>query len=115
MKGNSWNTPFWPEGVADDVTDYNFPVFKYLDDAARKTPDNVFTIFNGATKTFAQVKDTADRIANFLAAKSIKKSDKVAIFLPNLHQFPEILFGILKAGAVAVNCNPVYTASELNH
>ncbi|MBU1343581.1 MAG: long-chain fatty acid--CoA ligase [Proteobacteria bacterium] len=111
----TWNTPFWPEGVSRTVGDYSFPVFKFLDDSAKKYPNNVFTVFNGAQRTYAQVKDTADRIANFLAGKGIKKGDKIAIFLPNLPQFPEILFGILKAGAIAVNCNPVYTAPELNH
>ncbi len=115
MNAPTWETPFWPKGVATNVPDYNFPLFKLLDDSAKLTPDNVFTIFNGATRTFAQVKDTADRIANFLARKGIKRGDKVAIFLPNIPQFPEIFFGILKAGACCVNCNPVYTASELNH
>ncbi len=115
MTKSAWKTPFWPEGVAHECNDYKFPVFKFLDDAAKDYPNLPFTIFNGASKTFAQVKDTADRIAAFLAGKGIGKGDKVAIFLPNLPQFPEILFGILKAGAVAVNCNPVYTAPELNH
>jgi long-chain acyl-CoA synthetase len=110
-----WNTPFWPESVARTVADYHYPIFKFLDDSAAKYPNQVFTVFNGASKTYAQVKDTADRIANFLAAKGIGKGDKVAIFLPNLPHFPEILFGILKAGAVAVNCNPVYTPPELNY
>ncbi len=110
-----WNTPFWTEGVARTVADYHYPIFKFLDDSAAKYPNQVFTIFNGASKTYAQVKDTADRIANFLASKGIGKGDKVAIFLPNLPHFPEILFGILKAGAVAVNCNPVYTPPELNY
>lgn len=114
MSNPAWKTPFWPEGVAHTFTDYKFPIFKFLDDSARNYPNNVFTLFNGASKTFAQVKDAADRIANFLAGKGIGKGDKVAIFLPNLPQFPEILFGILKAGAVAVNCNPVYTPAELN-
>lgn len=115
MAEKVWKTPFWPEGVAHTCEDYHFPVFKFLDDAAADYPDHPFTVFNGAKKSFAQVKDTVDRIANFLAAKGIKKGDKVAIFLPNLPQFPEILFGIMKAGAVAVNCNPVYTPPELNH
>ncbi|MEH0020329.1 MAG: long-chain fatty acid--CoA ligase [Desulfobacter sp.] len=109
-----WKTGYWPEGVTHNVTDYHYPIFKFLDDSARDYPDNIFTIFNGASRTFAQVRDTADRIAYFLVQKGIGKGDKVAIFLPNLPQFPEILFGILKAGAVAVNCNPVYTPSELN-
>lgn len=115
MTDQTWKTPFWPEGVADTCKDYKCPVFKFLDDSARDYPDNIFTQFNGASKTYSEVKDTADRIAAFLAANGIKKGDKVAIFLPNLPHFPEILFGILKAGAVAVNCNPVYTPPELNH
>ncbi|MCF6246703.1 MAG: long-chain fatty acid--CoA ligase [Desulfobacula sp.] len=115
MNEKIWETPFWPDGVAHTVTDYHYPLFKLLDDAAKNYPDSVFTIFNGATRTYSQAKDTADRIANFLAEKGIQKGDKVAIFLPNLPQLPEIFFGILKAGAVAVNCNPVYTVPELNH
>ena len=115
MNATLWNTPFWPDGVAGDVSDYHFPLFKFLDDSARNYPKNVFTIFSGASKTFAQVKDTADRIANFLAGKGIKKGDRVAILLPNIPQLPEIFFGIIKAGAVCVSCNPIYTASELNY
>ena len=115
MTHQDWETPYWPEGVARTVKDYKFPLFDLLDKSAEKYPNNVFTVFSDATKTYAQVKDTTDRIANFLAGKGIKKGDKAAIFLPNLPHFPEILFGILKAGAVAVNCNPIYTAPELNH
>ena len=63
----------------------------------------------------AQVKDTADRIANFLAARGMRKGDRVAIFLPNLPHYPPVYFGILKAGAVGVTCNPLYKAQELQH
>ncbi len=115
MADQVWKTPFWPEGVAHDVSNYHYPLPQILDNTAKKYPDNVYTIFNGAFRTYSQVKDTADRIATFLAGKGIKKGDKVAIFLPNIPHFPEILFGILKSGAVAVNCNPAYTPTELNY
>jgi long-chain acyl-CoA synthetase len=115
MSYQNWDTPYWPEGVAHQIEDYRFPLFELLDRTAKKYPNNIFTIFSDGKKTYAQVKDTADRISNFLASKGIQKGDKVAIFLPNLPQFPEILFGILKAGAISVNCNPVYTPNELNH
>ncbi|PIE63442.1 MAG: long-chain-fatty-acid--CoA ligase [Desulfobacter postgatei] len=113
ISASPWNTPFWPEGVAHNVTGYHYPAFKLLDNSAARYPNQTFTIFNGAQKTFSQVKDTADRIAYFLAKKGIKKGDKVAILLPNLPHFPEIFFGIIKAGAVAMPCNPMYTATEL--
>lgn len=110
-----WKTPYWPEGVPHEIDDYNMPLFQLLDDAARDYPNQTYTLFNDATRSFAQVKETADRIANFLHAKGIRKGDRVAIFLPNLPHYPAVYFGILKAGAVCVTCNPLYTPGELNY
>jgi len=115
MALKDWPAPNWPEGVPREISGYEKPVYSILDEAAAKYPNNVFTIFNDGTRTYAQVKDTADRVANFLASKGIKKGDRVAIFLPNLPQYPAIYFGILKAGAVCVTCNPMYTSGELNY
>lgn len=116
MTDSAWKTPFWPENVSKTtVPEYDYPVFEMLDRAAAQYPDKVFTIFNGAERTYARAKDTADRIARFLADKGIKKGDKVALILPNLPHFPEIFFGITKAGATCVNCNPIYTGPELHH
>jgi long-chain acyl-CoA synthetase len=115
MTATTWPAPNWPKGVPHDISGYEKPLFSILDDSAGKYPNQVYTIFNDATRTFAQVKDTADRIANFLAARGIQKGDRVAIFLPNLPHYPAIFFGILKAGAVCVTCNPLYTDNELNH
>jgi long-chain acyl-CoA synthetase len=115
MTATTWPAPNWPEGVPHDLSGYEKPLFSILDDSASNYPDQVYTIFNDATRTFAQVKDTADRIAHFLAARGIQKGDRVAIFLPNLPHYPAIFFGILKAGAVCVTCNPLYTTNELNY
>jgi long-chain acyl-CoA synthetase len=73
MVATTWPTSNWPEGVAHDVTDYEKPLFSILDDSAREYPNQVYTIFNDATRTYAQVKDTADRIANFLVSRGIQK------------------------------------------
>jgi long-chain acyl-CoA synthetase len=110
-----WPAKNWPDGVSHEVSDYIKSLPTILDESARDYPNNVYTIFNGATKTFSQVKNTADRIANYLSSRGIKKGDKVAIFLPNIPHYPEIYFGILKAGAVCVTCNPLYTPAELNY
>jgi long-chain acyl-CoA synthetase len=110
-----WKTPYWPEDVPREIGGWNMPLFQMLDEAARDYPDQTYTIFNGATRSYAQVKDTADRIANFLHAEGIRKGDRVAVFLPNLPHYPAIYFGILKAGGVCVTCNPMYTAGELNY
>ncbi|MBS3809672.1 MAG: long-chain fatty acid--CoA ligase [Desulfobacterales bacterium] len=117
MVATSWPTDKWPQGVAADIdpAEYEKPLFSVLDESARDYPNNTYTIFNDGSRTFAQVKKTADRLANYLASAGIKKGDRVAIFLPNLPHFPAVFFGILKAGAVCVTCNPLYTASELNY
>ncbi len=110
-----WPTNRWPKDVLREISNFEKPLFSFLDDAARDFPNQTYTIFNDGKRTYAQVKDTADRLANFIASKGIKKGDRVAIFLPNLPHYPAIYFGILKAGAVCVTCNPVYTAGELNY
>ncbi|MDJ0985248.1 MAG: long-chain fatty acid--CoA ligase [Desulfobacterales bacterium] len=115
MTASTWPAPNWPEGVPHEISGYEKPLFSVLDESADKYPDQVYTIFNDATRTFAQVQDTADRIAHFLTSRGIQKGDRVAIFLPNLPHYPAIFFGILKAGAVCVTCNPLYAANELNY
>jgi long-chain acyl-CoA synthetase len=117
MVATTWPTDQWPEGVAKDIDpeSYSKPLYELLDESARTYPNNVFTLFNDGTRTFAQVKETSDRVADFLASAGIQKGDRVAIFLPNLPHYPAIFFGILKAGGVCVTCNPMYTAPELNY
>lgn len=114
MTTKPWHGAKWPKGVARNIGDYDRPLFSILDDAARDYGDRTYTLFTGASRTFAQVKETVDRLAHFLAGEGIQPGDRVAIFLPNLPHYPEVFFGILKAGAVAVTCNPMYKVSELN-
>jgi long-chain acyl-CoA synthetase len=110
-----WPTPYWPDGVPRELAGYDKPLFSILDETVREFPDRVYTIFSDATRTYAQVRNAADRIANFLAGRGIRKGDRVAIFLPNLPHYPPIFFGTLKAGAVGVTCNPLYKTQELHH
>ncbi len=64
--------------------------------------------------------DDVDRLSRDFGAYlqtelGLKKGDRVAIMSPNLLQYPIALFGILRAGLVVVNVNPLYTARELEH
>ena len=65
-----------------------------------------------AYNEFAQ---QGDAFAAYLQSVGISKGDRVALMCPNLPAFPIATLGILKAGAVQVNINPLYTASELAH
>jgi long-chain acyl-CoA synthetase len=114
MSSKPWHGPKWPEGVPYEISGYEKPLTSILDTTAKLYPNHTYTIFEGATRTFAQVKEAADRVANFLVSRGIKPGDRVAIFLPNLPHYPPIFFGILKAAGVCVTCNPLYKVSELN-
>lgn len=85
-----------------------------LDKAADNHGDSPYTVFMGLERTFAEVREDADKIANYLTSLGIAKGDKVAIFMPNMPQYPAVFFGILKTGATTVTCNPLYKAGELN-
>jgi long-chain acyl-CoA synthetase len=91
----------------------SFPVQGLLEESAKDFPNSTYLIFSGKNTTFAEVNDMADKFATALADMGIKKGDKVAIFMPNLPHYPVVFFGALKAGAVNVTCNPIYTEKEL--
>lgn len=108
-----WHKHKWPADVPKTLEYPREPLFAMLDRSAEKSGNLAYTVWEGQSWTFSQVRDDADRISNFLASRNIKKGDRVAIFLPNVPHFPPVLFGSLKAGATAVTCNPMYKAGEL--
>jgi long-chain acyl-CoA synthetase len=114
MEEMPWHKSRWPETVKKSIDYPDEPLFALLDNVAAKTPDAPSTVYSGISHSFAEVKDHADRIANFLSSKGISKGDKVAIFMPNVPMYPPVFFGILKTGATTVTCNPSYKANELN-
>ena len=66
--------------------------------------------------TFADVERASRAFAAYLQAMpGAQSGDRVAIMVPNTLQSPVVLFGILRAGMVAVNVNPMYTIPELTH
>ncbi len=70
----------------------------------------------GTTLTFGQIDVLSRRFASYLQNDlGLKKGDRVAIMMPNILQYPIALFGILRAGLIAVNVNPLYTPRELEH
>lgn len=65
--------------------------------------------------TWKEFDDTANRVANLLFTRGIKKGDKVAILLMNSIEWLPIYFGILKTGAVVVPMNYRYDSSEIKY
>ena len=69
----------------------------------------------GKEMTFDEV-DTASRnFAAYLHSRGLEPGDKLAIMMPNILQYPIVLFGALRAGITIVNTNPLYTPREMKH
>ncbi|WP_081723411.1 AMP-binding protein [Paraburkholderia mimosarum] len=69
----------------------------------------------GQTLSYADVDRLSSDFAAWLQHAGVKKGDRVAVMLPNVLAFPIALIGIVRAGAVQVNVNPLYTPRELQH
>lgn len=66
--------------------------------------------------TYRQVGELSDAFATYLREVcGLQPGDRVAVQLPNGLAYPVVAFGVLKAGCVLVNTNPLYTASEMAH
>lgn len=70
----------------------------------------------GTTLSYAEIDHLSKKFASYLQNDlKLKKGERVAIMMPNILQYPVALFGILRAGLIAVNVNPLYTVRELEH
>ncbi len=70
----------------------------------------------GTTLSYAEIDILSRKFASYLQNHlHLQKGDRVALMMPNILQYPIALFGILRAGMIAVNVNPLYTPRELEH
>jgi len=70
----------------------------------------------GTTLTYEEIDHLSQKFASYLQNDlHLQKGDRLAIMMPNILQYPIALFGALRAGLIAVNVNPLYTARELEH
>ena len=104
---------FYDAEVPPSLEYPRLPIYRLLDDSARKFPDRPLTRFFGKQMTYATVKDLSDRLAAAVRGLGIRPGDRVALLLPNFPGYLIAYYGLLKAGAVVVPLNPLYTAHEL--
>ncbi len=69
----------------------------------------------GAEISFGELDRMSQAFGAWLQSRGLQKGDRVALMMPNLLQYPVALFGVLRAGLVVVNVNPLYTPRELEH
>ena len=107
----------YPEGAEKflDTSKYE-SILDMFDKAVREHPDRPAYINMGQVLTFRKLEERSRAFAAYLQNEfKLKRGDRVALMMPNLLQYPIALFGILRAGLIAVNVNPLYTPRELEH
>ncbi len=115
MSNRSWLSSY-PEGVpADiDVNQYSSLV-GLMEESFKKYASRSAYSFMGKDTTFGQTDSFSQAFGVYLQSLGLVKGDRVAIMMPNVPQYPIAVAGILRAGFVVVNVNPLYTPRELEH
>ncbi|MBH5318713.1 long-chain fatty acid--CoA ligase [Paenibacillus sp. GSMTC-2017] len=105
----------YPEEVPASLTYPNYSIAQFLIHAVNHYPNNDAIYFLGKTITYRELHTKAVRLASELVALGVVKGDRVAIMLPNCPQAVVSYYGVLLAGAIVVQTNPLYVERELEH
>lgn len=111
----------WLDNYPDNVpADLDYGAFaslqEFLDASFDKYGDSpAFASFGSVLSYQSLAQYSRDFAAYLTTGLGLEKGDRVALMMPNVLQYPVALFGILRAGLVAVNINPLYTGRELLH
>ncbi|MGY6273269.1 AMP-binding protein [Achromobacter denitrificans] len=106
----------YPSGVPAEIEmDGATTLVSVVRDSCERYADKTAYISMGKSLRYAELDRLTRDFAAWLHAHGLGRGDRVALMMPNLLQYPVCLFGALRAGCVVVNCNPLYTAHELQH
>jgi len=107
----------YPADVPAEISaDRYTSLIELFEQAVRRYADQPAFINMGQAITFRSLEARSRAFAAYLQeGLGLKKGDRVALMMPNLLQYPIALFGILRAGMIAVNVNPLYTPRELEY
>ncbi|WP_321157791.1 long-chain-fatty-acid--CoA ligase FadD [Providencia stuartii] len=107
----------YPSDVPEEIDPDRFAsLAELLENSVSQYADQPAFINMGAVMTYRKLEERSRAFAAYLQnGLGLKKGDRVALMMPNLLQYPIALFGILRAGMVVINVNPLYTPRELEH
>ena len=111
---------FWlkhyPAGVPADVDPSQYrSVAGLIEEAFRKYSTRDAYVSMGKSLTFGEVDEFSRNLGAWLQSRGLSKGARVALMMPNVLQYPVAIAGVLRAGYVVVNVNPLYTPRELSH
>lgn len=105
----------YPEQIPHTLTYESVPIQEFLTRSAKKYADHTAIHFMGKEMKYEELYQSSLKFANYLKTLGITKGDRVAIMLPNCPQGVIAYYGILYAGGVVVQTNPLYTEREAQY
>ncbi|WP_276488891.1 long-chain-fatty-acid--CoA ligase FadD1 [Ectopseudomonas mendocina] len=116
MTENFWKDKY-PVGVAAEINPDQYPnILAVLKESCQRFADKPAFSNLGKTLTYGEVYKLSGDFAVYLQKHTdLKPGDRIAVQLPNVLQYPVVVFGAMRAGLVVVNTNPLYTAREMEH
>lgn len=116
MNENFWKDKY-PGGIPSEIDADLYPSIQaVLRDSCERFANLPAFSNMGKTLTYADLYRLSGDFAAWLQNHTdLQPGDRIAIQLPNLLQYPVVVFGAIRAGLVVVNTNPLYTAREMEH
>ncbi|MFT5999124.1 MAG: long-chain acyl-CoA synthetase [Neolewinella sp.] len=106
----------YPSGIPANIDTEAFTTLKgLLGEALKKFAKRPAYSCMGKEMTYAELDRLSTAFGAYLHYRGLQPGDRVALMMPNLLQYPVALYGLLKAGLVIVNTNPLYTKREMKH
>ncbi|HWM51662.1 MAG TPA: long-chain fatty acid--CoA ligase [Thermoplasmata archaeon] len=103
----------WPAGVPKSIEYPEISVDELLRRAAKDYARRPAIMFYGKSTTYGDLDAAVDRFSEGLRRIGVRPGDRVSLLLPNTPHFIVAFFAVLRAGAIVVQTNPLYTAREL--
>ncbi|WP_418118875.1 long-chain-fatty-acid--CoA ligase [Variovorax sp. 350MFTsu5.1] len=115
MTDRPWLSSY-PQGVPADIDASQYPsLVALMEESFRKYADRTAYSFMGKDISYGETDRQSKSFAGYLQSLGLAKGDRVAVMMPNCPQYPIAVAGILRAGLILVNVNPLYTPRELEH
>ena len=111
-----WLQSYLP-GVPEEIDTHAYAsVVEIFTESTQRFADRPAFSNMGTTITYRELDQLTQQFASWCQHEAgLQKGDRIAVMMPNLLQYPVIVFGALRAGLVVVNTNPLYTDRELEH
>jgi long-chain acyl-CoA synthetase len=113
---NFWKDKY-PVGIAAEIDPDQYPnIQAVLKQSCQRFADKPAFSNLGKTLTYGELYQLSGAFAAYLQQHTdLQPGDRIAVQLPNVLQYPVVVFGAMRAGLVVVNTNPLYTAREMEH